>query len=114
MVEEDESRDVDKPKLNLADTIYTTMGIPEIEAQILALFALQSRVLAILLESGSLRKEQVEEVINHTSERIATTARAIQENVTSDKEAIAEVVERMQKAVTERLNEMRERLNLSS
>jgi GMP synthase PP-ATPase subunit len=114
MAEENESRGADKPELNLADAIYTSMGIPEIEAQILVLFALQSRVLAILLESGLLRKEQVEEVINHASERIATITQTIQENAISNKETFDVVVEGMQEAATKRLNEMRERLNLST
>ena len=97
---------------SLSDTIYLALGIPEINAEISALFALQSKTLAILQESGLISKEQAEDIMNHAFERISSMCRSITDRMTSDKHLTDSVAKRMEKAAHVRLNKMRERLNL--
>jgi hypothetical protein len=114
MTDETTTTDPDKPELGLADTIYTTMGIPEIQVSLSLLYAINDRLLGILNEQGILNTAQLEEIITQASERLGATLRDIEANATSDKSAIAEVTARMQQAIDDRLNNMRKRLKLSA
>lgn len=112
--ENKQESDVAEKQPSLTDTIYLALGIPEINAEMAALFALHSKTLAILRDSDIISSEQVNEILIHASERVADMCRKISEGATSDKELIAEAVERIEKAGDKRLSKMREQLNLTT